>query len=91
MKNNLKEVRKDQAIKISLEDVRAMTSEMLEAKVRAGALDFVIRVMNEEVEQLCGSVFSHKAKANLARRAGSDKGSVSIDGNRVSSCPQTLD
>lgn len=84
MKNNLKEVRKNQDIKISLEDVRAMTSEMLEAKVRSGALDFVIRVMNEEVEQLCGSVFSHKGKANLARRGGSDTGSVSVNGNRVS-------
>ena len=84
MKNNLKEVRKNQDIKISLDDVRAMTSEMLEAKVRSGALDFVIRVMNEEVEQLCGRAFSHKAKTNRARRGGNDKGSVSINGNRVS-------
>jgi putative transposase len=84
MKNNIKEVNKNQDIKISLEDVRSMTTEMLEAKVRSGAIDFVIRVMNEEVEQLCGSIFSHKAKGNLARRGGSDKGSVSINGNRVS-------
>jgi putative transposase len=84
MKNNLKEVRKNQDIKISLEDVRAMTAEMLEEKVRLGAFDFVNRVINEEVEYLCGSPFSHKAKKNLARRGGSDKGSVSINGNRVS-------
>lgn len=84
MKNNLKEVKKNQDIKISLDDVRAMTSEMLEARVRAGAIDFVIRVMNEEVEYLCGSAFSHKSKAKLASRGGSDKGSVSINGNRVS-------
>ncbi len=84
MKNNLKEVKINQDIKISLDDVRAITAEMLQAKVRTSATEYVIQVMNEEVEALCGSLFSHKSKANLARRGGSEKGSVSINGNRVS-------
>jgi len=84
MKNKIKEVQKDQDIKFGLDDLKEMTATMLEAKVRASATDFVIRVMNEEVENLCGSIFSHKAKTNLARRGGSEKGSVSISGTRVS-------
>ncbi len=84
MKNNLKEVPINQDNKISLEDVRALAVEMFEAKVKASATEYVIQLMNEEVESLCGSLFSHKAKMNLARRGGNEKGSVSINGNRVS-------
>lgn len=84
MKNNLKEVQINQDNKISIEDVRALAVEMLEAKVKASATEYVIQLMNEEVEDLCGSLFSHKTKLNLARRGGNEKGSVSINGNRVS-------
>lgn len=84
MKNNLKEVPINQDNKISLEDVRALAVEMFEAKVKASATEYVIQLMNEEVEGLCGSLFSHKAKMGLARRGGNEKGSVSINGNRVS-------
>jgi len=84
MKNNIKEVPRNQDIKFSLDDVREITVEMLDAKVRSSATEYVIQVMNEEVENLCGSLFSHKSKVNLAHRGGNDKGSVSINGNRVS-------
>ena len=84
MKNNLKEVPKKQEIKFSLEDVRIATTEMLETKLRASAIEYVARVMNEEVEKLCGNLFSHKGKEKRAHRGGSDKGSVSVNGNRVS-------
>ena len=84
MKNNLKEVQKNQDIKISMDDVLAMTAEMLQAKVRASATEYVIQLMNEEVEEVCGNLFSHKSKTKLAHRGGSEKGSVSINGNRVS-------
>lgn len=84
MKNNLKEVPINQDNKISLEDVRVLAVEMFEAKVKASATEYVIQLMNEEVEGLCGSLFSHKAKMDLARRGGNEKGSVSINGNRVS-------
>lgn len=84
MKNNIKEVPINQDNKISLEDVRALAVEMFEAKVKASATEYVIQLMHEEVESLCGSLFSHKAKKDLARRGGNEKGSVSINGNRVS-------
>jgi putative transposase len=84
MKTNIKEVKKEQAIKLSLEEMREMTSEMLQDKVKASALEYVARLMNEEVDQLCGRLFSHKANGNYAHRGGSDKGSVIINGNRVS-------
>jgi transposase-like protein len=84
MKNNVKEVPINQDNKISLEDIRALAVEMFEAKVKASATEYVIQLMNEEVEGLCGSLFSHKAKMDIARRGGNEKGSVSINGNRVS-------
>ena len=68
---------------ISLEDFRAFIRDELEMKVRGFGIEFVMRLMNEEIEQLCGPRGSHKKRGGLAHRGGSEVGWVALAGQRV--------
>ena len=60
-----------------------MLREDIQARIRVSALQMVYQIFEEEVEQLCGKPRSRK-KGSYAHRAGSDKGSILLEGQRVS-------
>lgn len=68
--------------KFTLEDFREMTAQRIEEKIRKNALEYVSMIMQEEVELLCGRAFQHK-KGSLAHRAGSEIGSIALNGQRT--------
>lgn len=66
----------------SLEDFRAMTIEAIEGQIRRHTLEYIQTIMQDEVQILCGKTFQHKRGA-LAHRAGSELGSIMINGQRT--------
>lgn len=57
--------------------------ELVKLQLRSGALQFIQGLFSQEMEELCGPGFSRKGSA-LCHRAGSDRGSVILEGRRVS-------
>ena len=56
--------------------------EMVHQQVRGAALSLIQGLLMEEVEVLCGKVFSRKGLEGY-RRGGSDPGSVILQGQRI--------
>lgn len=56
----------------------------IQSQMRNSALYLVYRLFEEEVDRLCGPRYAQDALASKPRRAGSDKGSVILGGQRVS-------
>ena len=67
----------------SSEDLLDSFRDDLQDRLRASVLEGVYRLFEEEVEKLCGKPYS-KHLPGTPRRAGSDKGSVYLDGQKVS-------
>lgn len=65
-------------IKDRQEEIR----ELVVHQLRAAALNFMVTLFRDEVDQLCGPAFKHK-KGHYALRGGSEKGSVIIQGQRM--------
>ena len=75
--------KKGQEVNLSLEEIREAVRRAVEKRARLGALAFFYEVVNEEVNLLCGKEFSHKS-GEQCHRGGSEKGSIYVDGQRVS-------
>lgn len=56
--------------------------EIVECQMRQAAVNMVYELFREEVDNLCGNLFSRKGKDGF-HRGGSDPGSVLIQGQRV--------
>ena len=65
-----------------IQDSTDQIREMIHQQVRGAALSMIQGLLLEEVETLCGKVFSRKG-AKGVRRGGSDPGSVVLQGQRV--------
>jgi putative transposase len=72
----------NQEKKFTLEDFRALTIETFETQIRKKAIEYVGLIMQDEVAILCGKAFQHK-KGELAYRAGSEMGSIALNGQRT--------
>ncbi|MBE7411798.1 MAG: transposase [Leptospiraceae bacterium] len=72
----------DQSKKMSMNDFRKYAVTEIERFVRKSAVKMITGIIEEEVTLLCGSSFQHK-KGGLAHRAGSDKGSIILNGKKV--------
>ena len=66
----------------TIQDPADQIREMIHQQVRGAALSMIQGLLLEEVETLCGKVFSRKEGGQL-RRGGSDPGSVLLQGQRV--------
>lgn len=67
----------------SSEDLFDSLRDDLQDRIRASVLERVYCLFEEEVEKLCGKPYS-KHLPGTPRRAGSDRGSVYLDGQKVS-------
>ncbi|MFZ9594978.1 MAG: hypothetical protein ACO3A2_02760 [Bdellovibrionia bacterium] len=56
--------------------------DLIQSQVRGTALALIQGLFMEEVETLCGKVFSRKGSAGY-HRGGSDPGSVCLQGRRI--------
>jgi len=65
-----------------LQDAFSQIREMVQSQMRGSALTLMMELFNEEVESLCGKVYSRK-KPGIYYRGGSDPGSVVLAGQRV--------
>jgi transposase-like protein len=65
-----------------VEDSFNQIQQLVHAQMKGAALKMVKSLFDEEVERVCGRPFSHKG-TELAHRAGSDPGSVLLNGQRV--------
>lgn len=66
----------------SLADFRNMTIQAIEEQIRRNTLEYIQLIMQAEVGELCGQMFQHK-KGALAHRAGSEMGSIMVNGQRT--------
>ena len=57
--------------------------EFLSLQMRSAALTMVHNLFQQEVQSLCGALFQHK-KGQFCHRGGSEKGSVIVQGRRLS-------
>lgn len=83
MKEQKKAAEGRQFERVAVENFRAFVKGELEGLLRLQAIGYVRSLLEEEMDELCGSAFSHKAVKNLAHRGGSEKGWVAIQGQRV--------
>lgn len=77
-----KDTRTGQAEKQGLAKFREYAVEQIHEQVRRQAVELVVGLMQEEVALLCGQAFAHKGD-RLAHRAGSEKGSIALFGQRT--------
>lgn len=82
MKKNLKRQARSQEEFLSSELFRDMAISEIEIMARNASLALIKRIMEQEVEELCGKVFSHKGEAKF-HRGGTECGSVYLQGQRV--------
>lgn len=66
----------------AVQDIRSQIREHVKNEMRDAALSLVHGLFFEEVEALCGPLFSRKGE-NGCHRGGSDPGSVILEGQRV--------
>lgn len=64
------------------EEIRTFTRAALEDMIRARARQYAVEIIGEETEALCGPRHSRKKSPEAARRGGSEKGSILINGKK---------
>lgn len=69
--------------RVAVEDFRAFVKGELEGLLRLQAIGYVRSLLEEEMVELCGPAFSHKAGKDRAHRGGSEQGWIAIQGQRV--------
>jgi putative transposase len=65
-----------------VQDTFSQLREMIALQMRGAALSMIQNLFQQEVDNLCGAVFSHK-NGEQCHRGGSDPGSVIVNGQRV--------
>lgn len=78
----MKERNKNQFRLQLVEDAGAQIRALVESEMRGAMLKMVYALFTQEVDRLCGERFSRKGE-ELCHRAGSDPGSVLVNGQRV--------
>ena len=79
MKKNNKHFWRPQGLSVQQQRIL----DAFQSNLRAAAIVLVNDLFLEEVKALCGALFQHK-KGRLCRRGGSEKGSVMLQGQRLS-------
>ena len=82
MKKDLKKQARSQEEFLSPEIFRDMTISEIEIMAHKASLEIIKKIMEKEVEELCGKVFSHKGEVKF-HRGGTESGSVYWQGQRV--------
>jgi putative transposase len=67
---------------VKFQSVNQQIREYIQAQMRGATLAMVYELFNQEVDRMCGPVFSRKG-SELAHRAGSDPGSILAQGQRL--------